>query len=125
MRSRTGSDVASALSLLNNDYISHSVHLRELFTVKRRHQLPGSRLGGDEVLCHCHFGETADVTEREKRSGILVWRRSSPGAGNVGGNVWVREMGRQKGGRCLMFLPHNHFMALLQTQALHSEHHSL
>lgn len=27
-------------------------------------------------------------------------------------------------GRCVVFLPHNHFVALLQTQALHSEDHS-
>lgn len=61
-----------ALSLLNNDNISHSVHLCELFTVKRRHQLPGSRLGGDEVLCQCHCGVTADVTEGKEEWNVSV-----------------------------------------------------
>lgn len=109
---RTGSDVAGALSLLKNDDISHSVNLRELFTVEGRHQLPGSGLGGDEVLRQCHRGVTADVAEGEKRSRMLVWRRRC-------------RRKRVEMRRCLVFLPHDHFMALLQTQALHSEHHAL
>lgn len=57
-----GGHVASCLSFLQNDDVSHPVHLRELFAVKRRHQLPGSGLGGDEVLRQCHRGVTSDVT---------------------------------------------------------------
>lgn len=51
--------------MLTNYNISHSVHLSQLFTVQRRHQLPGPGLGGDEVLCQCHSGETADVAGKE------------------------------------------------------------
>lgn len=54
-------------SFLKDDDIGHSVHMCELFTVERRHQLPRSGLGGDEVLRQCHRGETADITGREGR----------------------------------------------------------
>lgn len=54
------------LFLQDND-ISHSVHLCQLFAVQRCHQLPGSRLGGDEMLCQCHGGVSANITGRENR----------------------------------------------------------
>lgn len=42
------------------------MHMRELFAVEGRHQLSGSRLDGDEVLCQCHCSVSANVTERVK-----------------------------------------------------------
>lgn len=57
--------------MFKNDDISHSVHLCELFTVERRHQLPGSGLGGDEVLRQSHRGVTANITEREEDQGNI------------------------------------------------------
>lgn len=53
-------------SFLLDDDVGHSMHLRELLAVERCHQLPGSGLVGDEMLCQSHRGESADITERVK-----------------------------------------------------------
>lgn len=50
---------------IQDDDISYSVHLRQLFAVQRCHQLPGSRLGGDEMLRQRHGGVSANITGRE------------------------------------------------------------
>lgn len=47
------------------------MHLRQLFAVQRCHQLPGSGLGGDEVLRQCHGGVGANITGGEGREGEL------------------------------------------------------
>lgn len=49
---------------LQDDDIGYPVHLRQLFAVHRCHQLPGSRLGGDEVLRQCHGGVSANIAGR-------------------------------------------------------------
>lgn len=56
--------VLPSLSLLLDDDVGHSVHLCELLAVQRRHQLPGSRLCGDEVLRQRHRGESTHVAAR-------------------------------------------------------------
>lgn len=84
------------------------MHLRELLAVQGRHQLPGTRLGGDEVLRQRDGGVSANVAEGGEKKGVL----------NVAGETADAEkLGRGRG------LPHNHFMAPLQPQALHPEHH--
>lgn len=80
------------LSLFKNNNVSHSMHLWKLFTVEGRHQLPGSRLGGDEVLCQRHFGVGADVTERGK----MKWNVS------LDTKMLVEEKGRQKRERLVL-----------------------
>ena len=59
--------------------VGHPVHLRELFTVERCHQLPGSGLGGDEVLRQCHCGVTPDVTVRDKEERKISLEQASGG----------------------------------------------
>lgn len=54
-------------SFLKNNNVGHSVHLCELFAVKWSHQLPGSGLDGDEVLCQSDGGITTNVTVKEKQ----------------------------------------------------------
>lgn len=54
---------ASNSFLLDND-VGYSVHLCELLAVKRRHQLPGSRLSGDEVLRQRDSGESTHIAVR-------------------------------------------------------------
>lgn len=53
-------------SFLLDDDVGHAVHLSELLAVERRHQLPGSRLSGDEVLSQRHRGEATDIAVRSK-----------------------------------------------------------
>lgn len=48
--------------ILQDDDIGYSVHLLQLFAVQRGHQLPGSRLGGDEMLRQGHSGVSTDIT---------------------------------------------------------------
>lgn len=113
----------TGFSFFKDNNVRHSVHLWELFTVKRRHQLPGSGLGGDEVFGQGHGRVTANIPERggEKCTFRFVFKKR----GRADKDREDPEMEREKKKEKPPSSPDNHFVTLLKSQALHSEQHSL
>lgn len=54
-------------SLVNDD-VGEAVHLRELFTVQRSHQLPRPGDRGDVVLRHRHRGVLTHIAEENRNN---------------------------------------------------------
>lgn len=52
---------------LEHDDVGDAVHLRELFTVQRSHQLPRPRDRRDEVLSHRHRGMLTHIAEKKNK----------------------------------------------------------